>query len=855
MATVTHSRVRVQRWIAGWDRMLKGLERAIRALFAECLPDLRYAIRSFRGSIPFTVTVILTLALGISSSAVILSVVNAVLLRPLPFKNADRLVLVYERDLRKGIDRDRVSPANYSDWREQNDVFEQLAYSPLWPGSRSYNVRGPDGNQRLRGAVVSSTLFEILGVQPILGRNFLPEEDRDESRLSVILSYSLWQERFGGDRNVLGQFLTFDNLGIVHARIVGVMPPGFDFPQKSQLWINASVYAIPPPNSADRCCSWFEVIGLLKPGVKPQEASRKMTMLASRLANQYPGKVKPEVLVVPLKDELVGKVRLPLLVLLGAVGCLLLIGCANCASLLLSRAAARQKEVAIRAALGASRGRLVRQMLTESVLLGLAGGLLGSLFAYWGLRYVVRVTADVVPRLNEVQIDSFALMALVGLSLGSGLLFGLVPALQASKTDLNNTLREGGRSADAGGAGRNRANRALVVAEVAMGLVLLLGAGLLLQSFLRLTAVNPGFAADETLVATFDMSSSVFEGQSRQLFFQSLMQRLSELPGVKAVGGISAAPLSEQIGRGETFLIQGRAYTSQSDLPIAATFSTTPDYFRAMGISLRRGRHFTDSDNRESLAVAMINEAAAKRYWRGQDPVGARILVGNLEQCERNRKTGEPEWREVVGVVADVRGSGLDSEPRPEMYIPYWQWPWRGADLVLRASGDPSQFAEAIRREAASLNKQAILMRTRTMKEIVADSVARPRFQAALVTGFSLAALLLAALGIFGIMSYTVAQRRQEIGIRMALGASRGTILKMVLGKAIRLTGVGVALGLTAALALARIVSSLLFGVSPYDPLTLIGVSLLLIVVALIASLIPALRAVQVDPMTALRHD
>ncbi len=820
----------------------------------ELLLDLGLSIRLLRGAPLYTLSVCLTIALGIAATTTIFSVVNAILLRPLPYPNVDRVVMIFERDVAKGLEAERVSPANFADWRSQNTVFELMSYSPLWAGSRSFNVRGEEGNERVPAAVVSSELFPILGVAPQIGRAFTAQDDLPDKELLVILSDRYWRRRFGGDPKVIGQTLTLDNLGIIECKIAGVMPAGFHYPGNSDLWLSGSATPAPAPNQSDRWSGGarFEVAARLKPGVSLAEAQSQMTAISARIAQQYPGRVNPEASVVPLSEHVLGSLRAPLLTLLGAVGFVLLIGCVNAANLMLSRAAARRKEMAIRSALGASGGRLVRQLLTESVLVSVCAGALGAAAAWLALKSPGLLQLGALPRSGEIAPDLTVLGTALALSVLSGVLFGLAPALESRNVSLTAVLRQGGRTSQGGGGGSLR--HGLVIAEVALALVLLAGAGLLLRSFLKLTAVEPGFQVANSLVVTLDMSSSVFGPQNRQqAFFQGLLERVRALPGVRSAGGVTVAPMSDRIGHSDSFQIEGRPPLASNALPTATSYGITPGYFQAIAVPLRTGRFFAETDRREAPYVVMINEAAARRYWPGENPIGRRIVFGSREGTDKLPGTAEPRWRQVVGVAGDIHAAGLQAAPRPEVYVPYWQQAWRTADLIVRADTDPRALQRAIQGEVSALNKNVVVERVRTMEDVVAASIAQPRLQAVLLSVFAAAALLLAAVGIFGVMSYTTAQRRNEMALRMALGAKPAQIAGLVLGQTLALTGLGVMIGLAGAASLKRVLETLVFGIPALDPLTLGAVSLLLAAVAVAASLAPALRAARVDPMETLR--
>jgi putative ABC transport system permease protein len=814
--------------------------------------DLRYAIRALRHNPGFTITAVLTLMLGIGANTVFFSVIKAVLLTPLPYPEPDRLVMVWQRNSQKGLSQERVTPANFADWRSQNQVFEHMGFYPAWGGAQTFRIAGKDRPERVPGAYASSGLFRALGVEPILGRTFVPEEDQAKGNQAAILSYALWQRSFEGAPDVLGRPVTVDTYGLRTYTIVGVMPPGFDLPDRSQIWLPTGWMGVnvPAPGASDRCCSWLAVVARLKPDSTLEQAQTQMTTIARRILDQHPeSRESAEVSVVPLLDQMVGQVRRALLVLQGAVFFVLLIASANVASLMLSRAVARQKEIVMRAVLGAGRARIVRQSLIESLVLALGGGGLGLLLAVFSLKLVVSVGGDRVPRLRDAQIDLTMLGITILLSLLTGLLFGLAPALYASR------LTVGGRQWT-----RRTlpARNFLVVSEIALATMLLVGAGLLIESFLRLQQVDTGFRPENVLTASFDMTGRSFAGRVRpRVFFHELMTRMRSSPGVVWAGGVSMLPLADTGGAGQAITIESRGILPAADSAKAKTGGATPDYFRAMGVSLLQGRFFTESDGSEAPHVAIINESMARRYWPGENPLGQRVALGSRERLGRVRpgNAAEPEWTQIVGVVADMRGIGLDAAPRPELYRPYWQWPWYEVELVIRTSGEPSRLAAAVRREAQDLDKDALITRLRTMDEIVSDSVAQPRFRAALLGVFAGSALLLAALGIYGVVSYSVTQRTREIGIRTALGAQRAEVLRMILREGLTLSTAGILIGLAGSLAFSRVISTLLFGVTATEPATLAAVSLLLTGVAIAASLVPARRATRVDPMVALRHE
>ena len=803
--------------------------------------DLRYGLRMLVKNKAFTVVAVLTLGLGIGANTAIFSVVNAVLLRPLPFEQPDRLVMVWQTNVQTGSLQDPASFLNLVDWQQQNQVFEQIAaFMP-----RGISLTDIDEPEQLPGSFVSANLFPALGVTPTLGRTFLPDEDRPGGGRAVILSHGLWQRRFGGDPGIIGKALTLD--GASHT-VVGVMPADFQFPipgqfpiPPTQLWVPLAI----DPGQANRGDRSLFAVGRLKSGVTVGQAQAEMTLIARRLEQQYPdANTGSGVKVVPLHEQVVGRLRPALLVLLGAVGFVLLIACANVASLLLSRAAARQKEIAIRAALGAGRLRLVRQLLTETVLLTLMGGTLVLLLAYGGMDSLKAGLPPNLPRADEISIDRQVLGFSFVVSLFTGLLFGLVPAWQASRPDLNEVLKEGGGKG-AGGQGRSRARNVLAVAEVAAALVLLVGAGLLIKSFYRLQQVNLGFNPERALSVPFALPPVRYrDGGARLAFVEQVAQRLKGLPGVQAVGGVTTLPLSMNYSTG-TFAVEGRP-PDPGESNIANVRVATPDYFRAMEIPLIGGRAFTEEDTFQAPAVTVINETLARRYWPGEDPIGKRII---------SPARADGTLTTVVGVVGDVRNDGLDDEPKPELYFPYAQNPQTHMFIVVRTANDPAGLMAAVRREVWAVDKNLPLSDLSTLEQLLDKTIAQRRFNLLLLGMFAGVALVLAAVGIYGVMSYAVTQRIHEIGVRMALGAQTSNVLRMVVGQGIRLALVGIAIGLGAALALTRLMASLLYEVSATDPLTFAVIALMLAAVALVACYVPARRATRVDPMVALRYE
>jgi putative ABC transport system permease protein len=804
--------------------------------------DLRYGVRTLRKNPSFSLVAIMALALGIGANIAIFSVVNAVLLRPLPFAGAERIVLIQESTPQSPA---QVTPANFLDWREQNKVFEQMSAI----STRRANLTDPSGEpQRVSLAVTSTNFFEVLGVRPLLGRTFLPEEEKAGHASVVIVSHGLWQRRFGSDPNLVGKQIAIDGMSYT---VIGVTPSGVQYPRDTELWV--SPRRIVPEADIDlgditqvRGMGLLAVVARLKPGVSVEQAQAEMDTITGRLRQQYPETNSNRFdKVIPLHESIVGDVRPALLVLLGAVGCVLAIACANVANLLLARAAFRQKEMAVRTALGASRSRLLRQLLTESVLLSLIGGIIGLVLAVFGVDWLVSLAPSDIPRLEDTGLDRWVLVFTLLISLATGILFGLIPALQASKTDLNESLKEGARGATIGGR-RTRLRGVLVVAEVALSLVLLIAAGLLFRSFLTLQAVKLGFEPRNVLTMRIAPTGENYsESKSQRAFYSEVLHRVGTLPGVEAVGGISTLPLSK--GPVNGYEIDGRPPLTPDRMPGANRRNISPDYLRAMGISLLKGRAFTESDNADAPGVVIINEALAARDFAGEDPIGKRMAF--------SWRDGQPVWLEIVGVASDVRSLEVKAEPKPEAYTPYLQNTVPEMSFVIRTKNGPSNLVAAVQHEVYAIDKNQPVSHVRTMEQVVSEATTQSRFNMLLLAIFSGVALVLAAAGIYGVMAYSVAQRTHEIGIRIALGARPSDVLRLVIAQGARLTLIGAVVGLLGAFILMRVLQSLLYGVSATDPLTFIGVAVLLTVVALLASYIPARRATRVDPMVALRAE
>ncbi|MDT7603525.1 MAG: hypothetical protein QOF61_1522 [Acidobacteriota bacterium] len=807
------------------------------------LQDLRYSFRTLRKSPVFTLVAVAALALGIGANSAIFSVVNAVLLRPLPFDHPERLMSVQARSEKDGSVSSDESYPNFLDFRDQCQTCEGVA---AYGYQTSFMMIPGEEPERARGVDASADLFQMLGTKPALGRVFTREEDQPKGRRVIVLSYGFWQRSFGANPQIIGQEIP---LGSQPMTVIGVMPQGFKYPvemQQVDFWTPLA----PMLSEADLTKRDYVSLTLLaktKPGVTTGQAQAEFETISRRLQAQYPDTNTALVFFVnPLGESLVGNLRTALLVLLGAVGCVLLIACANVANLLLARAAARTKEMSIRTALGASRWRIVRQLLTESLVLSVLGGALGLLLAMWGVALLTAASPADIPRISEVSLDATVVVFTVAVALATGVVFGLAPALQASKSDVNEALKEGGRGSGEGHT-RNRLRGALVVAEVALSLMLLVGAGLLAQSFRRLLDVQPGF--DPNNLLTMDVvprRSRYPEEAQRVQFFQDFLQRAAQAPGVRAVGLVDPLPLNGNFEAWD-FNIEGRAPFAPGDNEAADRRIISPGYFAAMGIPVRRGRTFDERDRRDAPAVIIINETFARRHFPNEEPLGKRLIFSGGTAAGT---------REIVGVVGDVRHAGLDEATTPEFYLPFTQVLTARLTVVARTdSSDPAPTAAALRAVIRQTDKDSPIYNVRTMNQLLSASVAKRRFNMILLGGFATVALLLAALGIYGVISYTVTQRTHEIGIRVALGAQPRDVLRMILGQGMVLTLIGVAFGLVGALALTRVMSGLLFGVSATDPATFVGVAFVLSAVAFVSCLIPARRATRVDPMVALRYE
>lgn len=802
--------------------------------------DLRYGFRMLLQRPGFTAVAALTLALGIGANTAIFSVINGVLLRSLPFEDADRIVTLWESN---GRNRQiHVSNPNLLDWRERSHSFESFSgYSGRWGGKTT--VLGGSEPERAYAVAVYRDFFKVMGVKPIVGRTFSEEEHAPGSTPAVVVSYGFWQRRLGATTDLSNKKLSIEGASF---NVIGVMPESFDFPTETDLWVAKEQLG---EDTSSRTSHNYIGIARLKPGVSLEQAQADMNSVALNLEQQYPQDNRGQgVSVNSLQDELVGSIRPALIILFVAVGLVLLIACANVSNLLLARSISRQREIAIRTALGASHWRIVRQLLTESALLAILGGALGLLLADWLVGLLVSLSPGTIPRANEIGIDSRTFIFTLTLSLLTSLLFGLVPALRFSKPDLQDTLKQGGQTP---ASGSSMLRGALVVAEVALTLVLLVGAGLLTKSFWRLLEVKPGFDPDRVLTMQIALPESEFQEESQRVsFYRQLFARMENLPGVESAGMINNLPMGGVDINGQ-FQIEGNAeWRGYAGFRIVS-----PNYFRAMGIPVLRGRAFTDADNENSQPVAIISERVANTYWPGQDPLGRR-LRSQMDAKSLNDSIGNV-WMTVVGVVGDVRHSGLERNASAELYVPYTQRPRRTGDMavVMRTGNvDPSSIAASVRNEVRAINKN-IPVEFEAMRQIFSRSIATRRYNMILLGAFAGIALLLALMGLYGVMSYTVTESTCEIGIRMALGAQARDILKVVIGQGLMLTLIGIGLGILGAFALTRLMTGLLYQVKATDPTTFVFVSVLLVAVSALACYIPARRATKVDPMVALRYE
>ena len=804
--------------------------------------DLRFGIRILLKNGGFTLIAVFTTALGIGASTAIFSVVNGVLLRPLPYKTADRIVAIQEIS-REGK-RVQTTPANFLDWRAQNTVFEHLAAI----FTRGSNLVGDNGAERIDLAVTSANFFDVFGAQPAQGRLFLPEDEQAGHQPIVVIGHALWQRRYGGDPGIVGQAIILDGTSYT---VAGIAPAGFQYPNKTEAWLPPIrlAPAVNPSMDVTQVRGWgyLTAVASLKPGIKLQQAKDEMEAITARLREQYPQTNNNRFnRVVGLYEHLVGDTSTILWVLLGAVCFVLLIACANVANLMLVRASARQKEIAIRTALGASRLRIIRQLLTESVMLALAGGAAGLLLASQGVDLLTGMLPADFPRLQDIGLDLKVFGFTIVVSLITGIVFGFAPAWQVSRADVHESLKENSRGS-AGGR-RQRLRSLLVAAEVALSLVLLVGAGLLFRTFLQLQSVKSGFNAQRALTVRLNPSGANFREDPQFIaYYKNVEERLRSIPGVEAVGAINTLPLAK--GPTFGFRVEGRPQLPIDQWPFANYRSVTADYFRALGIPILQGRPFEERDDATHPLVALINQAAADSVFAGENPVGKRIGFGGTD------RNGQPVWFEIVGVVGNVRSIELREEPLNEVYLSSLQDTFAEMSFVIRTEIEPEGLATAVREAVQDVDRAQPVGAIRPMERIVSESVTQPRFNLTLLGIFGAIALILSAAGIYGVTAYTVNQRTHEIGIRMAVGAREQDVLRLVMKQGMMPAVIGLAVGLGAAIGLTRLMKSLLFGVSATDPLTFAVLAAVLLGVALLACYFPARRAMRVDPMIALRYE
>ena len=801
------------------------------------LKDIRYGARMLWKTPGFTFVALLTLALGIGANTAIFSIVNAIVFRPLPYANPDRLVGVWVKDIQKPGSQYPTSFPTVRDWQSQSRKLSGIASYAF----NRFHLTGAEGVDETRGVFVSTNFFDVMGVAPSVGRLLQTSDERERV---VVISDELWRRRFSADKNVLGKTIT---LNAENFTIIGVMPASFRFPTPDiEIWTSmATLYSI-PTSAGDwinsRSLRGYRVVARLQDDVSREQAESEMNTISERLATTYPDdEASMGVILLPLRDQMVGTYRRPLVVLLVAVSFILLIACVNVANLIMTRTAARDREIAIRRALGAGQFRLIRQMLTESVLLGTAGGALGLLFATWGVRILLQFTPQDVPRLEGVGVDRWTLLFTLLASLLTGVLFGLAPAWHARALNLTGTLREGGRSI----AGMTRIRRfrsALAIAEISLAVVLLIGSGLMLKSFQKLSEVNPGFNAENLLTMAVALQFVHYQDPARQVaFFDQTLEKIRALPGVVSAGACTSLPPA-YIQQGMGFTIEGQAVDSAKQPPSALYMPATPGYLEALGVPILRGRNVNSGDTSQSSGVVVINQTLAKQFFGGEDPLGRRMNLGGIS-------------RQIVGVAGDARYEGLGTEIGPQVYVPYSQSPYPGMRVVVRTSVDPMSLTGSIREQIQSVDSEEGPTRVATMNQLLAQSVAQPRFNAFLIGLFAIIAFVLAAVGVYGVISYDVTQRTSEIGIRLALGAQVSDIYRLILKHGALLTFIGLLLGLAGAVGLTRSLTTLLFEVEPTDIATYVLVSVMIVLVSLAACVVPSRRATKVDPLEALRHE
>ncbi len=807
-------------------------------MLADLWQDLRYAVRILIKNPGFTVVSVLTLALGVGANTAIFSVVHAVMLSPLPYADPDRLVVLAEHN-RGG---ERMGPAypNYLDWRERANSFEEMAAYQ----TTSFNLTGVDRAVRLQGRRVNWNFFQILGVSPQVGRAFTEQDDSPTAEPTALLSNGVWKEQFGGDADIIGRTIKVD--GKQHT-VIGVLPPDFEYFRRDDLYVPIGLaLTTPGQGMLDRGNHYnMYILARLKPGVPVEQANTEIVQLAAQLEQEYPNTNSGNTASASgLADVFVEDIRPALIVLLAAVGFVLLIACVNVANLMLVRSAERQKEIAVRLALGAGRGRIIRQLLSESLVIALAGGAAGLLIGLWATQGLVALAPPNIPRMATVGLNVSVLGFTLVVSVLTGLLFGLLPALQTSATNLQAILKEGGRSM--AGVMRERTRKVLLVAEVGLALVLLIGAGLMLRTVSELMRVDPGFNADNLLTMRFNLGADAYPPEKRHHFFKELTEQIETIPGIESAALTYSVPIDGS-NWNSIFIVGDKPVPPRAELPDAAFTPVSANYFKTVGVRLLKGRLFDETDTPTSPKVIVINETLANRLWPGEDPVGKRIKQGFPEN--------DTPWREVVGVVSDVKLNGIERDTPLQAFLPTAHEPARSFALIIRTKSEPLAFASTVEQTIRSLDKDLPVYAVRSMDQLLGYGIAQQRLMMVLLGGFAILALTLSAVGIYGVMSYAVAQRTHEIGIRMAMGARPTDVLKLIVGQGMTLTVIGVSLGLASAFGLTRLMTKLLFGVSATDPVSYLVLTLLLTAVAFLACYLPARRATKVDPIVALRYE
>lgn len=814
-------------------------------IFETLAQDVRYGMRMLAKHKAFTSVAVVTLALGIGANTAIFSVVNELLLRPLPYRDAERIAMLWEVTP-EGRRQNTASRANFRAWRSQSTSYDYLAAF----SDQRFNLTGDGEPEELSIQLASTDFFKVLGVDPILGRTFLTDDEPVGKPPVAVLSYALWQRRFGGQSSIIGQPVTLNGIKFT---MIGVMPPNFQFHIKhrsgtgrpAELW---TVLPMPTGGTANERGRFLSVVARLKPGVSVEQAAAELRTIATRTSDESPQYNKNySAEVLPLREQFFGNVRRPLWLMLGAVAFVLLIACANVANLLLSLATTREKEIAVRAALGARRLRIVRQLLTESLLLALLGSVLGLGFAWLGIKALIAIAPRDLVSLHTVGLNVTVLLWTLGVSLLTGIIFGMAPAFHISRLNLNDSLKEGGKSESAQASGSRRLRSALVVSEIALAVVLLASAGLLIRSFVRLQQVDRGFDTENILTMVIRLPAAKYPEDPHVItFFNQALERVRQLPNVRSVGMVNFLPLYGGLGSSTGFKIEGRPEPPPGQGPGTDVRVADAGYFQSMGIPLLRGRNFSDAEQREPRRVILINEALARKHFPGEDPIGRRLDVAMFEN---------PTPAEIIGVVGNVRYDSLVDESPPAVYFPLPDLAYPFMSLVIRTDADPAALAPSVQREIRAVDPNQPVSDVRTMDQVMSEWVSRSRFNTMLLGLFAALATLLSAVGIFGVMNYSVALRTREIGLRLAVGAQPRQVLVLILKQGLLLTIVGVLLGLVAAFALTRLLSGLLFGVAAVDATTFTTISLLLVIVSLLACYLPARRAMRIDPLQALRYE